>query len=42
MVRVRGKVISRVGVIRGEEWGWAEIVWGERADFMANRAMFIY
>lgn len=39
MVRAGDKVISSVGV--GEEVGRAEIVWGECADFMANRAIFI-
>ena len=42
MVGAVDKVISSVGVIRGEEVRWAETVWEECADFMANRAVFIY
>lgn len=39
MVRSGEKVQSNVGV--GEERGWAEVGWGECADFIANRAGFI-
>lgn len=39
MVGAGDKVISSVGV--GGAVGRAEVVWGECADFMANRAIFI-
>lgn len=39
MVRSGDEAISSAGV--GEEGGWAEVVEGECADSIANRAMFI-